>query len=76
MAEVGSLATAGDWEQLEALDFSSGARVGPRTSGGDQRVYVERRLAAMFLVKERKQKGDAAASKLAEIYASQPTLWK
>ena len=39
MAEVGSLATAGDWEQLEALDFSSGARVGPRTSGGDQRVY-------------------------------------
>ena len=32
MAEVGSLATAGDWEQLEALDFSSGARVWPRTS--------------------------------------------
>jgi hypothetical protein len=35
LAEVGSLAEAGDWKQLEALDFSS--RSGPRTSEGDQR---------------------------------------
>jgi hypothetical protein len=76
MAEVGSLALAGAWDQLEALDFSSGYQVGPRTSGGDQRVYFERRLAAGFLVRERKWKGDAGAQQLANIYMSQPTLWK
>jgi hypothetical protein len=76
MAEVGLLAKAGAWDQLEALDFSSGSRVGPRTSGGDPSTYFERRIAAGFLVRERKWKGDSGAMQLAETYTSQPTLWK
>jgi len=74
IAEVGLLAKAGAWDQLEALDFSSGLQLRPSSSGGE--TYFERRLAAWFLVRERKQKGDAAAMQLAEIYASPPTLWK
>jgi hypothetical protein len=74
--EVGLLAKAGAWDQIEALAPSPGSGFGPRLSGEDQRTYFERRLAAWFLVQERKFKGDAAAAQLAEIYSSLPALWK
>ena len=44
--------------------------------GEDHTVYIFRQLAASRLVETRRLKGDAAASQLAEIYSSLPSLWK
>ena len=74
--ELGILAKTGAWDQLDALALSPGARSGPLPSGEDPRTYFERRSIATRLVQEWKFKGDAAASQLAEIYASLPTLFK
>jgi hypothetical protein len=74
MAEVGLLAKAGAWDQIKVLDFSAGPRA--PASGEDPRTYFERRIAALFLVQERKHKGDAAAAQLAEIYSSLPAPWR
>ena len=75
IVEVGLLAKAGAWDQIEALALSPGGQFGP-PSGEDPITYFEHRSTATYLVQERKARGDAAAIKLAEIYASLPTLWK
>jgi hypothetical protein len=74
VAEAGNLAKIGAWDQLEALNRASFQIPPPR--GENDMVYTFRQLAATHLVQERKFKSDAAASQLAEIYCSLPTLWQ
>ena len=71
--EVGILAKNQAWDQVEAL---AQLPMRPSNDGGDSLLYFGRRSNAIALVQERKFKGDAAASKLAEIYSSLPILWK
>jgi hypothetical protein len=67
VTEVGILAKT-RWDQVEALAPPPG-----QPPGGEDtfRQFVARRL-----VETRRLKGDAAASQLAAIYSSLPTLWK
>jgi hypothetical protein len=74
--ELGILAKAGAWEQLDALAISPGSRPGPPPCGEDPITYFERRSIATHLVQEWKFKGEAESGKLAEIYSSLPTPWK
>jgi hypothetical protein len=75
--EAGILAKTGAWDQLDALAqaFRQMPRQPPAT-GEDPGLYTFRQLAASRLVETWKFKGGAAASQLAEIYSSLPTLWK
>jgi hypothetical protein len=72
--EVGTLAKTGAWDQVEAL--VPRRLPGSPPSGEDYIVYTFRQLAATHLVQERKRKGDAAATELANIFSTLPTLWK
>ena len=76
--EVGMMAKAGEWEQIEALATArtNTSLLLRRLAEKDAAQYVERVSAAPRLVLERKQKGDAAAAQLAELYSSLPALWK
>ena len=71
--EVGNLAKAGAWDQLDAL-AQAFSQAGPNPPpGGDRVAYAYRLLAAQRLVETRRLKGDAAAAQLAQIYSSLPT---
>jgi hypothetical protein len=76
--EVGAMAKAGEWEQVEALAtaLTNTKLLLRRLAEKDAAQYVERLSAAARLVPERKLKGDAAAAQLAELYSSLPTLWR
>jgi hypothetical protein len=73
ITEAGKLAKTGAWDQVEAF---AQLPPFPPPNVEDRIVYFGHRQAATWLVQERKRKGDAAATKLAEIYSSLPTLWK
>jgi hypothetical protein len=77
ITEVGTLTKRQAWNQVEALAqvFIQMPPL-PPPSGGDRLLYTFQRLAARLLVETRKTKGEAAATQLAEIYSSLPTLWK
>ena len=73
---VGMMAKMQAWDYVEALAQAFAQRPpAPPPSGEDLISYTSRQVAAMRLAQTRR-KGDAAASKLAEIYSSLPTLWK
>ena len=76
--EVGMMAKSGEWDQVEALAPDPlPPLLGRCPRGEDPILHFGRKVAALHLVQERKQKGHAAAIKLAEIYSSLPTtLWK
>jgi len=76
ITEVGLLGKAGAWDQVEALakDLTKLSLRSP--SGENSILYFERRVAAARLAQERREKGDAAAAHLAELYSSLPTLWR
>jgi Flp pilus assembly protein TadD len=73
ITEAGKLAKIAAWEQVEAFaKFTPGLPL----NGEDPLLYTFRQLAASRLAETRRLKGDAAASRLAAIYSSLPTLWK
>jgi hypothetical protein len=74
--EAGVLAKTGAWDQLDALNQAFRQMQRQPPPGEDRTVYTFRQLAASRLVETWRLKGDAAASQLAEIYGSLPTLWK
>jgi len=74
--EAGVLAKTGAWDQLDALNQAFRQMQRQPPPGEDHTVYIFRQLAASRLVETRRLKGDAAASQLAEIYSSLPSLWK
>jgi hypothetical protein len=76
IVQVGLLAKAGTWDQIESLANALSQSSLRSPSEENPGLYFERRAAALFLVQERKQKGDAAAAQLAEIYSSLPTPWR
>jgi hypothetical protein len=75
--EVGMMAKSGEWGQVEALAPDHlPPLLGRSPRGEDPILHFGRQVAALHLVRERRQKGHAAAMQLAEIYSSLPTLWK
>ena len=74
--EVGMMTKSGAWDQVEVLAQALTQLSLRPPAGEDPTLYFDRRVAAERLTQERKQKGDAAAAQLAEIYRSLPTLWK
>jgi hypothetical protein len=69
IVDVGLLAKAGAWDQLEPLALSPGSPLGPPAD-------FERRSIATLLVHERRFKGDDAADELAKIFSSLPAPWR
>jgi hypothetical protein len=71
IVEIGLLGKAGAWGQIETI--APGPFRLPTAPPSDEGHF--RQLAAARLVEARKFEDDAAASQLAEIFSSLPTLW-
>ena len=77
ITEVGLLGKAGAWDQVEVLAQALTQLLSVRPPGWeDSALYFDRRAAATLLDQERREKGEAAAAQLAELYSSLPTLWR